>query len=47
MFLFSLNSGGGVTAKSGGRTLDRKIYDEYPQIYYEKSKNKQLISAFV
>ncbi|MCH6558937.1 phage Gp37/Gp68 family protein [candidate division KSB1 bacterium] len=44
---FFFKQWGGITAKSGGRTLDGKTYDEYPKIYYEMNKNKQLISAFV
>ncbi len=32
---FFFKQWGGVTAKSGGRTLDGRIYDEYPKSYYK------------
>ena len=29
---FSLNNGGGIRPKSGGRTINRRKYSEYPKI---------------
>lgn len=34
---FFFKQWGGLTSKSNGRTLDGRIYDEYPEEYYEKA----------
>ncbi len=44
---FFFKQWGGLTSKSGGRTLDGRTYDEYPEVYYEMNKNKQLNSVLV
>ena len=44
---FFFKQWGGITSKSGGRVLDGRTYDEYPQVYYEMNKNKQLNSVLV
>jgi len=31
---FFFKQWGGVTSKAGGRTLDGRVYDEYPRVYY-------------